>query len=624
MQIDLGGLIDRATAAWNVTSRRGRHWKSTLAPLVILMFISAFGSPIAAQSYLTGTGSPSFAAPEPVELGFVDASNGNLHLNIQLGSYPQRGGQSQPITLEYDSSIWMPYNNGATLQWEPTNGAGSHTLAGWYFSYEASNVNNWINLNVVQGCWTDENWADQSGTDHVFHLNESGNNGCPSSADAFATDSSGFHMYFTSTGMTVYAPDGTLAYQAPAPQDPQGNYIQSKDTNGNYLSTPSSAIGGIIDTLGRQIASGTSSSGATLMTSQGTSSYSFSTTTINVTTNFQESGILENSTSVGVLRSVTLPDTAHSTYYFVYDCDESGGNAACGSPSGQSAYYGDLIGITLPTGGTVTYAYQNFSDAYGNKSQWVHTRLSAGGTWTYTPQVLSTCTPTQVNCQQKTTVSSPSPSNTTVYTFQLNNGAWPITIVRNNIYGTMVSTVTNTWDFSQSCVLNSCHGNSFVRLLNQQTTVPAPAGNLAKQVSYTYDSPQTGNQTAIKEWRYVPSGNSFPSVPDPGLPTYISYLTTGTNDINRPASVTLCNNSGSDSACPGGFPDHECHRLYTYDNYSSGLTTISGAAHHDDTNFGSGYTARGNVTEVSRWVSGSEDYMNFTFYTYDTTGQVPE
>jgi len=37
-----------------------------------------------AQDYLTSTGAPSFAAPYPVEMGFVDAASGNLHLEIPL------------------------------------------------------------------------------------------------------------------------------------------------------------------------------------------------------------------------------------------------------------------------------------------------------------------------------------------------------------------------------------------------------------------------------------------------------------------------------------------------------------------------------------------------------------
>jgi len=47
---------------------------------------------------------------------------------------------------------------------------------------------------------------------------------------------------------------------------------------------------------------------------------------------------------------------------------------------------------------------------------------------------------------------------------------------------------------------------------------------------------------------------------------------------------------------------------------------ISGIANHDDTNFGTGTTIRGNPTTIQHWVSGT-NYLT-TSRTYDTTGQV--
>ena len=588
---------------------------------ILFVIMGLFGAGVdraAGQSYLTSTGSPSFSAPEPVELGFIDASNGNLHLSIPLGSYPQRGtSQPQAITLEYDSSIWTPIVNGLTLQWSPANSPMFVNWNGWYFSLSAGLQS--TTALPTQNCYTDWSWTDPNGAAHTFHLNESSNSGCPNTADAFATDSSGYHMYAGATysiPTKVYAPDGTLAYSSQGTQDPQGHYIMIEDSNGNYLSANSYANPTTLyDTLGRQIAAETGTlpaTGIAMTTSQGTSTWSITSATINVKTHFQQSNVTEATTTITVIRSLTLPDG--STYYFTYDCDSSSG-AACGSPSGQSAYYGELIGITLPTGGTISYSYTTFTDAYSNKSEWASMRVAAGGTWYYTPQVLSTCSSTQVNCQQQTTVTLPTGAQT-VYTLQLNNGAWPISIVRKDYSGTY-TTVNNTWDMSQSCVLIGCHGASFIRLLTQQTTVSTPGGNLTKQVSYSYDSPQTGNRTAIKEWRYI-SGGSFASTPDRA--TYITYLSTGTNDINKPLSVTLCNSSGSDSACLGG-GTRVSQTLYTYDSYgANGLSSITAVAHHDDSNFGVGYTTRGNVTSMAQWVSGS-NYLT-TSYNYDTTGQV--
>jgi len=165
--------------------------------------------------------------------------------------------------------------------------------------------------------------------------------------------------------------------------------------------------------------------------------------------------------------------------------------------------------------------------------------------------------------------------------------------------------------------LLNCHGASYIRLLTEKTTVPRPGGNLVTQTTYSYDSPQHGNKTAIKEWLYTTTG-SFASVPDRA--TYISYLTTANNNINRPTAITLCNNVGSDPDCPGGGSKLSQTKTY-YDSYGAGgLTLVSGASQHDDAKFGNAYVTRGNPTRISRWVSGST-YID-TIYTYDTTGQV--
>jgi RHS repeat-associated protein len=619
--------IVTGTAAYMVMPLRAMYEASPITSIVVVLLLAAaLARPATAQNYLTSTGDPSFSAPIPVELGTVDAASGNLHLSIPLGSFPQRGtGQPETISLEYDSSIWTPYTPTTTTLWAANNGPGYHTAGGWYYSFESTGV---IYSNEpVQGCWTDITWADQNGTPHSFHLNINftPGQGCPITADAFATDSSGYHMYSSISGygyQKVYAPDGTLAYSEGL-NDPQGRKIIGEDSNGNYISYYSSNPYVIYDTLGRKVISGTPwvccSTPITVPTSQGTAQYSLSFSTINVKTNFQQSNVQETSTQITVVRSLTLPDANHSTYYFTYDCDSSSGNAACVSPAGQTAYYGELTGITLPTGGTVNYNYTTFTDAYNNKSQWVSERSSAGGTWNYTPQVLSTCSSTQVGCQQQTTVSAPT-GEKTIYTFKLNNGAWPMTTIQKDASGNTLSTTSNTWDMTQSCVLIGCHGNSYIRLLTQQTTVYTPGGSLTKQASYTYDGPQTGNQTAIKEWKYTSSG-SFSSVPDRA--TYISYLTTGTNNINRPLSVTVCSNSGTDSACTGG-GSRVSQTLYTYDCYSgagcTALQPVTGIAQHDDSNFGIGNTQRGNVTSISQWVSGS-NYLTSS-YAYDTTGQV--
>ncbi len=57
----------------------------------------------------------------------------------------------------------------------------------------------------------------------------------------------------------------------------------------------------------------------------------------------------------------------------------------------------------------------------------------------------------------------------------------------------------------------------------------------------------------------------------------------------------------------------------TYD--STSLTSVTGVTHHDDTNYGTSNTTRGNPTVIQRW-TGSSNLS--TTLTYDTTGQVTQ
>jgi len=280
-----------------------------------------------------------------------------------------------------------------------------------------------------------------------------------------------------------------------------------------------------------------------------------------------------------------------------------------------------MISATLPTGSTITYHWTMFKDSYNNNTRWLSSRY--GATYSsYTPAVISTCSSGGVGCQQKVTVANGDGSKT-VYTFTLNNGSWPVQIQKLDNSGSVLSTTTNTFDFAQGCALQNCTGAGYVRLLTTRATVPVPGGtSITKQTTYAYDTVQTGNVTALKEWKYYPGTSpTFPTVPDRA--TYTSYLTTGTNNINRPLQVTVCSNSGSDTTNCSGGGSRLSQTIYTYDSYAScpsGLKPMSGVSNHDDANFGTTFTQRGNPTQVRGWVSGTTFLA--TKLCFDTTGQI--
>jgi RHS repeat-associated protein len=563
---------------------------------VVLLILPAV--PLRAQQYLNEIGLPPFTTIEPTENGVINLANGNVHVEISLGTYPQRGGPSLTLTprFVYDSRIWSIVNNGTSQVWSP-----SYTAAGWQNRMWGFPIGAGYNQNYVpcgaSGYWVYSNYSftEANGTTHSFPVTTgqdgsppSGCNIPPSTATAYASDSSGFMIVahgFTGDNATVYYPDGTqYDYSAF-----YGAYY-TKDSNGNQVLLTDNPS--IQDTLGRTVVYPDVSGNGTwyASNSQGTySGYSVQTTTVSVATHFGVPGVTEYSGSISAIQSITLPDG--SSYQFQYN-----------DP------YGELSAIILPTGGQITFTYSNFKDAYGNTNRWVTGRSSSAGSWSYTPQVISTCGAGQQNCQQTVTATNPN-GEYSVYTFTLNGGAWPVQVKRYNGSGTLMLTSTKTYDLSQTC--SGCTGAAYVRLTQQNDTLPSSGGTtLNKQTQYSYDSIYYGNVTAAKEWKFYTGSPG--STPDRETDT--TYLVTApyitNNIINRPTSITVKNASGGQVS----------QTLFTYD--STALSSVTGIVNHDDALYGAGNTIRGNPTVVQQWVSGST-YLSSTL-AYDTTGQVPQ
>jgi len=58
----------------------------------------------AQQSFMDEPGIPAFTTSFPVENGFINLANGNLHIEIPIATYPQRGSIKQmQARLVYDS-----------------------------------------------------------------------------------------------------------------------------------------------------------------------------------------------------------------------------------------------------------------------------------------------------------------------------------------------------------------------------------------------------------------------------------------------------------------------------------------------------------------------------------------
>jgi RHS repeat-associated protein len=571
---------------------RLRQLRKHIAPAVICLLAFGVQYARAQQGYVSSIGLPTFTTATPVELGVINLANGNLHLEIPIGTAPQRGRLQMQEKLVYDSRIWVPVNTGTGTVWQPSEGGWRFVTGTETGAVSHSTVRTKCSPEYGGGSYTDyENfaWTAPDGTVHTFSqlLTEFGDNmGCgvdSPTGDALADDGSGYHMYVTSyTSATVYRSDGTQVYPT------------WKDTNGNYFSTDSN--GNLIDTLDRTVVTkttGTNQFVYNVLNSQG-STYQITenTTTVTPSTSFNVSGITDcnpstNCTStITEVTSVVLPGGA-GTYSFDYDS------------------YGEVTRITLPTTGQVTFSYTNFADASGQTNRWVTGRTSGGGTWSYTPSVVTACS--SQGGQQQVTVGKPS-GDSIVYTFVINNGAWATQAVYKGSGGTTLATTTQTYT---PAVVAGCTTNLLndVHLASETTTLPGANGtNISTQKQFTYDSVTYGNITALKEWNfYTGSPGATPDrETDTTYQTASAYM--NANIIDLPLTVTVYS-AGAKVA----------QTTYAYD--STALGSITGITQHDDTNFGTANTTRGNVTSVSRWTSNSTNAWPTTII-YDTTGQV--
>ena len=69
---------------------------------------------------------PTTAVTVPVERGFINLGNGNLHIEIPFTSYKGRGALSTNLRMVYDSMIW----HGAQLRIE-VNGSRTTSPIQW-------------------------------------------------------------------------------------------------------------------------------------------------------------------------------------------------------------------------------------------------------------------------------------------------------------------------------------------------------------------------------------------------------------------------------------------------------------------------------------------------------------
>jgi len=625
----------------------------SLLPLLcvsLLLSPTAFGQASTPTDYSLQGGFPTFGTNETFPLGSINLANGNVHVEIGIRNIPQRGKLSAAQKLTYDSKGWNIIANGINgpFYWQPS---GSWILRDAYTSTFFTNPVD-LNLSGTGGCsFGPIYWNSSDGATHVFPITSDCNAaGQWSKASAYATDGSGYRMYIDcGTGpctpiygngglVSIFKPDGTRM-----PLLPQN--VNIEDSNGNQVAITSDPTrqGIITDTLGNgYVNTNIGHSHCGFVSGDGPYNYtlfsaSSQTTTINqsspsdhpitstetvhcqlpINTNFGVSLVKEftGTTFSESIYSLALGDG--TSYQFKYDCSSSSGIPACGSPSGRSAYYGELTSITLPTGGTVNFTYQNFKDANGQTNRWIASRTQGSSTWTYLPQL---------NCGSKCqtlTVTGPA-GDQTIYTFTLNLGfgAWltDVKYYRGAATGTPFLAVHTDYD---SLPADSTLGShAYVVPLTTTATVPGPTGNLTKKIVYSYDRSITysydgvsytgrrGQLQSIAEYAYNSS--------TPYRTTYFSYLNPDPADTSPADWYNSRTDLLTERSLYDGVGNLWADTTISYDD--SPLASVpSTVVQHDTT---SANLNRGNPTTIRRMISPGS-YFTATLH-YDSTGQVTQ
>jgi len=606
-----------------------------MSPTLRLMFLLLMAVIVAASAAAQNppiTGTPPFGSfgggPDVINL-----ANTNAHWTIPVLHKPGRG-TNFAYDLTYDSSAWYPLTSNGTTTWQP--------VQNWGWSAQTQGTTGFLAYSATDSCngsctitWTDYVYFDAFGTSHQFAgtINgqaSGGQGGCSTSGGgnftSLAADGSGYTLYVsitagvctfttvytltTSSGVVTYPPSGASQYPSTYP-------IQVTDRNGNQITTDSS--GHFYDTLSSTTpvltisGSGTvssptvftytppntTSSSCASTNTAGVACYTVNYTNFTVATNFGNSSIHEykSSAAVPLPTSIVLPDG--SQYSFTYEPTPSTpSQGVCTPYAGTSCVTARIASVTLPTGGTISYAYSGGNNGIlPDGSTATLTRTTPDGTWTYARTLVS-------GTQWQTIVTDPSTAaNQTAIQFQ------GIYETQRKIYqGSTSGTLFQTTNTCYNAATSPCTATAITLPITQKTTlatVPG-SGNLITQHTDKFDS--YGNHTESDDYDFATAA-PFPLLRQ----TLISYAGLGGYLNAFRQTVEVLDGSGT----------IQSRQDTNYDQYSSftGANCITGAPNHDDSGHGCSFTARANATSVTTYTApatqGGAITKNFT---YDSLG----
>jgi hypothetical protein len=350
----------------------------------------------------TGTGIYPFGAYDGLGTDTINIGNLNAHLSFPVINKPGRGLPFY-YNLNYDSLIWTPTTVNGTQVWSLAPDAGwrgeTETTTG-YLSYlqTQTTVRNsgGICITATERLFV---YHDPFGVAHSFpgvqDTIKTGTGSCTGGSEkatGVAADNSGYAINIAAVGgMQVIAKDGHVFVP---PQNATTGLGTVTDSNGNEISTDGQ--GNFTDTLGLVALAVTGSSSSAQRFAYKDTLGSPQRVVVNygpytVQTAFGCSGIGEYGPEVTQLvSSIAFPDG--STYTFNYEH----------TPGVSGNVTGRLLSVTLPTGGTISYAYSGSNNGIscvdGSAMGLTRTLTNdpAGSTRSYTRTIGTTTSSTAV------------------------------------------------------------------------------------------------------------------------------------------------------------------------------------------------------------------------------------
>lgn len=632
------------------------HRRSCTIVLAALI-VFAFGV-VATQIYaqtsslpLNQVGLPDNGTFQAGTIDSIQLNNGNLHVDIPLLHLPGIGMDTD-IHFIYDNQVWTQQqvsNGEETSFWVyPSRGISLVIDPLSQVSMtETAQEQSWTCTTTGESPYVNSlTFTDGDGTNHTFgfqgyppkYLPPCG--GAELGTSGYSEDSSGYLATLNLYGSVMSIKDKhgrTYSYNSSTSQSFNALTTSIEDTNGNRITSLGRTTNGsgakvyqFVDTADRTITetTGTNLGGNCVSGPAGCTTISYKdesgnpqTITINNSSStINYPAICSNNGQAGNCSQYDLVDYPASveTAYFPTSIVFQNGDEY--TISYNSAGYGEISSITLPTGGEINYTYNNW---LGTGRQVTSRSTIVNGVtsnWTYT--YVAAPTTGLEPFLGSTTVTDPL-GNNTVYTCTdyvpaplsgfSGFGPAPCYMTNEQIYSGAVSpanlAATKTIGYTVTGVIMPTKETFNWQATNQTTETDTQwdsepngnanlsFGNVVSKTEYDYGSGSHGSTLKNTQYTYLNSQNS-------------AY--TNANMLDRVSQISVYNGSSSLVSST----------TIAYDNYSGTNTAIAstaGTTQHDYAGYSSSITLRGLPTGVTQY-TGSKTPSITTYIDYNDLG----